>query len=273
MILTGSGGDDWLSGDEYSEADLRSLQLRALWRQMRSDCAGWGLLESGRFFLKRAVIPVLPETVRAGLRRTRSLIGQAPVPWIPLEFAKRIQLQDRIRATFQGREFQTDRQKARFWYLANGLNTFAWELWDRSLARYGIEQRNPLCDRRIIEFAFSLPQEQLCLDGRTKIILRNALRDLLPESVRERTDKAQFSCVFGDVLESLGGERLFNSLYIESLNMVDGAKIRTMSRQLMADYRKDRNYTNKHMWPLWMVFAVELWFSIMGGELQICPTH
>ena len=195
------------------------------------------------------------------------------MPWIPLEFAKRIELQDRIRATFQGRKFPTDRKKARFWYLANGLTTFGWELWDRSLARYGIEQRNPFCDRRVIEFAFSLPQEQLCVDGQTKVVLRNALRNLLPESVLERTDKADFSFVFGDVLESLGGEELFDSLHIESLNMVDGAKIRSMCREFMAEYRKDRNYTNKHMWPLWMVFSVELWFSITRGELQICRTH
>jgi asparagine synthase (glutamine-hydrolysing) len=271
VILTGWGGDDWLGGDEYPHADLlRNFKVSALLRQIRSDRAQFGLLESGRFFLNRGVLPLLPRSLRAGLRHIRSAAGRGPVPWIPVEFSNRIHLQQRGDVMYEGHKFQSDRQKARYWYVANGWTTFACELWDRSLARYVMEQRHPFCDRRVIEFAFALPQEQLCLDGRTKIILRSSMRDLLPEGVRERSDKAEFSFVFGDVFESMGGERLFDSLHIASLNLVDAQEVRTMAQELLASYRKNRNFESAHIWPLWMVLAVELWFTIMGDMTGPC---
>ena len=271
VILTGWGGDEWLAGDEYPHADLlRTFKIGALLRQIRSDRARLGLLESGRFFLKRGVLPLLPRSLRDGLRHIRSAAGRGPAPWIPVEFAKRIHLQERADGMFGRRKFQNDRQKSRYWYIANGWTPLGCESWDRSLACYGIEQRHPFGDRRLIEFAFALPQEHLCRDGETKILLRRSMRDLLPKSVRERGDKAEFSFVFGDVFESMGGEGVFDSLHIASLNLVDAQKVRTMARELLASYRKDRDFASAHTWALWMVLAVELWFTIMGDMLGPC---
>ncbi len=187
VILTGWGGDDWLAGDEYPHADLlRGFKIHALLQQIRSDRAQLGLARSGSRLLMWGILPLLPRAVRFGLRRIRSATGLGTTPWIRPEFAKRIQLQDRIEATFEGRKFQSYMQKTRYRHLVSGWTAFVRELWDRSMARYGIELRHPLADRRVIEFAFALPQERLYRDGRTKIILRSAMRDLLPGSVRER---------------------------------------------------------------------------------------
>jgi asparagine synthetase B (glutamine-hydrolysing) len=165
-----------------------------------------------------------------------------------------------------GREFTSHVQKARYWYIANGFTPLGFELSDRCLARYGVEQRHPFCDRRIIEFAYALPQERLCRNRQTKVVLRSAMRNLLPEKVRERNSKAEFSYIFGDAFEAMGGERLFDSLHIATLNLVNGEKVRAMSRELMASYRKDRGgFSSPHMWSLWMVFAVELWFTLVYG--------
>jgi asparagine synthase (glutamine-hydrolysing) len=54
------------------------------------------------------------------------------------------------------------------------------------------ELRLPFLDRRIAEFAFSLPAEFLYQNGMSKRILRDVARDVIPASVRERRDKVGY---------------------------------------------------------------------------------
>ena len=49
-----------------------------------------------------------------------------------------------------------------------------------SLAAYGVDMRDPLTDRRMIEFCLSAPIEQLIADGRLRALARRALADRLP---------------------------------------------------------------------------------------------
>src|SRR6185369_9473172 len=63
---------------------------------------------------------------------------------------------------------------------------------DRNSMAFSIETRLPFLDYRMVEFAFSLPDDQK-LDGQyTKAILRRALADRIPPAVRARRDKMGF---------------------------------------------------------------------------------
>jgi len=63
---------------------------------------------------------------------------------------------------------------------------------DRLSMAHGVEVRSPFMDWRLVCFAFSLPSESKIHGGYTKRILRDALKDLLPESIRLRTRKLGF---------------------------------------------------------------------------------
>ncbi|MBM4427002.1 MAG: asparagine synthase, partial [Chloroflexi bacterium] len=63
---------------------------------------------------------------------------------------------------------------------------------DRLSMAHGVEVRAPLMDWRLICFAFSLPSSSKIGQGFTKRILRDAVSDILPESVRRRTQKLGF---------------------------------------------------------------------------------
>lgn len=63
---------------------------------------------------------------------------------------------------------------------------------DRNSMAFGIEARTPFLDYRLVEAALALPAEALIRDGWTKAPLRDAMRGLLPESVRLRRDKLGF---------------------------------------------------------------------------------
>jgi asparagine synthase (glutamine-hydrolysing) len=62
--------------------------------------------------------------------------------------------------------------------------------WDQGYARkgslggWGIDERDPLADRRLIEFCLSLPHDQLLKNGVTRPLARAALADRLPSSLQ-----------------------------------------------------------------------------------------
>lgn len=52
-----------------------------------------------------------------------------------------------------------------------------------ALAQYGIEESDPFSDRRLIEFAFRIPPDQLYWNGVQRPLMREALADRLPASL------------------------------------------------------------------------------------------
>ncbi len=76
---------------------------------------------------------------------------------------------------------------------------------DRSSMAHSREVRLPYLDRRVAEYAFSLPAAFLCQDGVTKRILRDAVRGLVPESILARRDKIAFEPPQARWLTTAGG--------------------------------------------------------------------
>jgi asparagine synthase (glutamine-hydrolysing) len=58
---------------------------------------------------------------------------------------------------------------------------------------FSVEARTPFLDYRLVEWALALPAGDLIRDGWTKAPLREAMRGVLPESVRLRRDKIGFA--------------------------------------------------------------------------------
>ncbi|HSA37769.1 MAG TPA: asparagine synthase (glutamine-hydrolyzing) [Methanoregula sp.] len=63
---------------------------------------------------------------------------------------------------------------------------------DRNSMAFSIESRVPYLDVRFVEYVASLPLEEKIRNGVTKIALRNAVKGLIPESIRCRMDKMGF---------------------------------------------------------------------------------
>ncbi len=57
---------------------------------------------------------------------------------------------------------------------------------------FSLETRLPFLDYRLVEFCFELPVKEKIRGGVTKIVLRKAMKGILPEEVRQRTDKMGF---------------------------------------------------------------------------------
>lgn len=64
---------------------------------------------------------------------------------------------------------------------------------DRNSMAHSVESRVPVLDYRLVELAFTLPWSQKIRNGSTKLILRRAMSEVLPESITNRQDKIGFS--------------------------------------------------------------------------------
>ncbi|MDQ0346815.1 asparagine synthetase B family protein [Ancylobacter vacuolatus] len=49
-----------------------------------------------------------------------------------------------------------------------------------SLARYGVDTRDPTADRRLVDFCLALPEQHFIHEGRTSSLLRDAMEGLMP---------------------------------------------------------------------------------------------
>jgi len=263
VMLTGFGGDERLSGSLYYLTDLaRKGEVLSLLRELQIQNLHLTHKQSLSQLLHYLLMPLLPIGVCRFAASTRQRAAQrwGRHCWINTDFARRINLEERL-----GNHLGVDVpvRSSREWsrtLFNNGGQIHAMELEDRSAAWYGQEQRHPFRDRRMVEFCFALPENQR-LRRYQKFVLRQAMRGCLPTLVRERLDKAEFSETLFRVVEDQSSKQVFWNLQFERLGWVDGDLVRNGYSEIgQRNGRSDASYASR-AWPLWMVLALELWFS------------
>ena len=63
---------------------------------------------------------------------------------------------------------------------------------DKSSMWFSLESRYPFLDYRLVEYMLSLPVDYVLNKGVTKVILREAMKDIVPEKIRLRMDKVGY---------------------------------------------------------------------------------
>ena len=95
------------------------------------------------------------------------------------------------------------------WFHQGLLPTFL-RCIDRASMAHGIEVRAPFLDWRLVTLGFGLPDESKIGGGYTKRILRLAMKGLMPDEIRLRTQKIHFSSPIGDWARGRLGTRLLD---------------------------------------------------------------
>jgi len=195
VTLDGQGADEVLSGYEAMTAARHYLQsgdlkeaLAACECQAALSPAHGGKGQVARKVLAAALRSHLPllTGVRKLLKRPR------PVAEPPSGFPSKALLEAR-------------RDDA--WEPPEGAGTLDAELYDQVHRRilpgilrkfdhaamsYSVESRMPFMDWRLITYSFALPAAQKVSGGFTKVVLREAMRGLVPQQVLERRAKLGF---------------------------------------------------------------------------------
>ncbi|WP_052341494.1 asparagine synthase-related protein [Salinarimonas rosea] len=196
-LVNGHGGDEVIS-DGFARLDelARAGRWRALWRACGEAAPLYGDPRTDLFLARIARSAPAP-FVRALARRLRG--GRArhdAFAWRRLlspEAARRTNIVERIREgvarPVAGHDEAT---RLHVGSLTAPRIPEAFEVLDEAAARAGIEPRYPFFDRRVIAFCTSRPAAAKLAGGRTRALLRDAMRGILPDSVRLRRTKADF---------------------------------------------------------------------------------
>jgi asparagine synthase (glutamine-hydrolysing) len=260
VLLTGFWGDEFFGGSYMHCADLfRSGRWLTLIRKVRAQS------RVPEVDLPGPLLKILlwPQLSRSWQKRVKQWIGRDAVPsWVDPAFARRIALADRLFPTEEVPEvpaFPTIADRSIFREVFGGTSVFDAEEDDRAAAELGLEMRHPFADRRVMTFAFAVGEDLRWRDGVRKFVLREAMHDMLPESVGRRQSSPDGAPAFIPAIRSARATGALDAPAIERYGWVDGAVLRRAVDELLSRYdRGDPDYTIG-LRAFWRMLAIEIW--------------
>ncbi len=133
---------------------------------------------------------------------------------------------------------------------------------DRLSMAHSVESRVPFLDHRLVDFVFSLPSQYKLKPPHTKLIHRQAMKDLIPGQIYRRKDKGIFSSPFYELW--MKGEMkaylsdIINSSAFRQRGIWHLGKINQQWQHYIAGDKHPAEM-------LYNVFALELWFRQFEG--------
>ncbi|MBI3943239.1 MAG: asparagine synthetase B [Chloroflexi bacterium] len=128
---------------------------------------------------------------------------------------------------------------------------------DKNSMAFSVESRLPFLDPRLVEFIFSRPDAEIIQGGWNKLMLREAMRGVLPEKIRRRRWKVGFTtpemgwlCACREkVLE------IFNSESFASRPYFNAPAVRQAFTRICAGQAEETL-------AIWRILNVELWLRV-----------
>lgn len=130
-------------------------------------------------------------------------------------------------------------------------NPPAFELTDRLAAERNVEVRYPFLDRRLVELLLRLPEDHIRTSGDGRGLHRRAFGARLPESVAERTAKADLTASFRRRMDAVSGADASMAL-AELGDRLDPAAVRG---------------SGSGTWPRWAALSAGMFVTVWRGTV------
>jgi asparagine synthase (glutamine-hydrolysing) len=129
---------------------------------------------------------------------------------------------------------------------------------DRNSMAFSREVRLPFLDHRLVEFLFAIPDDLKIRGATTKVILRKAIRGLVPEEIRTRTDKVGFappevSWMRGPLRPWI--EDLLQSTDFKNRDWFEPREVEPIWREFLAG-------RDGHRTSIWRWISLEVWARV-----------
>lgn len=248
VTLDGQGADEKLAGYPYFFGFyFKDLLKQLAWGTLLTEMAAYRDVHKSWYGFKTFAYFMLPKAARTKLRT-----GEKGY----------------LDSAFQ-REYSSDNSIAGNLYASGSLreallNHFEYKLehllkWsDRNSMFFSIESRTPFLDYRLVEKTLASPDSMKIKRGVTKYILRESLRGILPDRIRERQDKVGFGTPESEWFRSQGFmeiiQNTFQSERFKKRGIINPDKVLQLYKEHLtgkADHSKD----------IWKCLNLELWYQ------------
>ena len=252
VVLGGLGSDHYLAGtlDYLTDIAARGNVARAT-----RETAQWAIKLRTSFWrlAKRQLVqPFLP-----GVMQPPTPLMSVP-GWLSPDFAGRRQLGQRLPTAHARRGRPGHRLKT---HTLNNLRSLpAWV--DRWPWGTDAEMRYPFLDRRLVEAALRMPMSAQIRPGVQKWVLRESMRNTLPDTVRERAGKGGIDA---RILWSMEKERPLIDHLLQDPVLADLGVIEPIRIREAVDKARRGIRTNNVL--LMSTLSLETWFSTRAGRL------
>jgi len=252
VTLDGQGGDELFAGyHSYFSSFFAELLRAGQWSQLFKELQSYATIHGYSKIqgLGRAVLWLLPEKAELVFRSLRRFAREGT--WLRQDFLRR-SASNHPRMVAKGKSIFDN-------YLYTTLIRFSLpsllRFEDRNSMAHSIESRVPFLDYRLVEFVFATPATQKIHNGVTKRILRDALRGMLPEPIRTRTDKIGFSTPEDTWLRTTMRGFLMGLVASESFRSRPYFDVKQVKKLFEAHIEGRRNVSN----TIWRIINLELW--------------
>ncbi|MCL5271204.1 MAG: asparagine synthase-related protein [bacterium] len=205
VMLDGFDGDTTLTHGEGLFAQwAREGRWLRLHRESKAYCALRHIAyrDPGAYIWRYGLRPRIPGPAANLARRIRASLRPARVTpevpgaktrynLIPRDVGLRHGVEERTRAMFA--LDPPDHKRSHLRRLESTLFPYTIESIQAVQAAFGTELRLPFFDRRLVEFCLAQPERLKMVRGKTRVLAREGLADILPDEIRQRQDKSDMS--------------------------------------------------------------------------------
>lgn len=264
VLLDGIGGDElFAAGFEHLTDLMRQGQFSRLLWQLNHDARIYEV--SKRWLLVNYCLKQLfPKSVKNVLRPFVNSRQRRPHDrLVRSEFIKSNLLEQRLNSSIMVPKFPTRSQQVIYNGLFFGWNpVMAAEMNGLLAARFSLEIRRPFFDRRLVEFMLAVPETQRWQGAAPKHVMRQAMKGILPEKIRCREKKTEYSPPLDFELrhrQAVEVEKLFRTSVLASLGVVE-------TEELLRIYENYRAGSQQYLTGIVeLTVGLELWCrSIVG---------
>lgn len=192
VMLDGQGADELLAGyTKFYAALFANLFRKWHWCKLVNELITCRRYQNATE-IQRMIEPLLPIWVRQPLRRLLGYASETAVPsWLNGSYLQALGVAPQVSAKFALTTPTSIHQLSHLQLTSTSVPMLLhWE--DRNSMAHSVESRVPFLDYRLVEFAYSLDDTTKIRQGQTKAVLREAMRNIIPESIRTRQDKMGF---------------------------------------------------------------------------------
>jgi len=247
VTLDGQGADEMLSGYHYFFGFFfKDLLKRGKFFLLFKEIVAYCLNHKSLYGIKTFVYFLLPAFLKTKTRVQK-------IGYLDKNFVEKFGQKSSIVENLYASESLQEALINHFNYKLEHL--LKWE--DRNSMHFSIEARVPFLDYRLVERMLNTTGEFVIYNGTTKAILRNAMKDIIPEKIRNRKDKNGFDTPQDEWFRSpILKEKVYEIINSESFASRAVFNVNEVKKLYL---KHDSNKVNIGK-EIWKWINLELWF-------------